>query len=498
MYTETVVRDGKSTTFFAKSRKDMLRKRKGRFIAVHNDTTVLRPEKWANESIRLLYEDMKFGSIVYKNFNQEIARYGETVHIDYPSEMRATRKQNDLDNLTSNTATANQTDVVMDQRIYVSFLLGDGERSKSFKDLFEYFMKPQIIAQSRLIDRVIGGQVYQFLGNYAGGLGLMNASTASDYLIDARTKMNQNKVPDNDRWLALASPTEAAMQKVDLFKSAERVGDGGQALRDAILGRKHGFNMFMSLNTPSVTGASTLTTTTVSTAASAGATTVTVASVSNIAAGQYITIEGDMTPCRVASISSTTLTLTRALYRAVAAGAVVTPYSPGAINQTAAIAAGDRNGAVSDGYPTYWAKEINVDGTGVPVVGQLVSFKAAGGTVYSPEYCIVDVQDGGSSTYNILLDRPLESTVANNDIVYYGPNGDFNFGIQGAGLALVNRSLALPLQNTGVLAATGLYNDMSLRTTISYDGLTQGTRVTVDCLLGVKKLQTARGVVLLG
>jgi hypothetical protein len=345
-----------------------------------------------------------------------------------------------------------------------------------------------------MLDQVVAGQAVQFMDNRCGALGQLTSSNGYDYLMDARKVMNDKKVGDQGRWMALASGSETQMQKNPMFKQAYAIGDSGQALRNAMLGYLGGFNTFLGLNTPSVTGATLDTVTTTAAAAAAGATTV--SSTATVATGKYIVIAGDYTPLRVTAVSGSgpyTLTLDRPLLRGVASGAALQSVSAGAINQTGAIAAGDTTAAVSNGYPAGWMKDIEVDGTGAPVVGQLVAFKAAGGTLYTPVYTIVQVN--GTA---IVLDRPLESTVADNDIVNYGPNGDYNFFYQREALALVNRPLALPEAGTGVRAAVGTYNDMSLRVTISYDSNKQATRVTVDGLFGVKVLNTDLGGVMYG
>lgn len=459
-----------------------------------NDNRALIPEIWAAESVALLFEKMQWASVVHRDFENEIAKFGETVHTRYPQEMRAQRKQNDLDDLVDSDAKATDIEVKLNQRVYVTFLIGDGEKSKSFKDLFNFHMVPQMEAQARFLDRVVAGQAYQFLGNVAGGLGQITSTTVSDYMLDLRQKFNDLKVSDEGRWIGWTSASETAAQKVDLFKSAERVGDGGAALRRALLGIKHGFNNFLSLNTPSVRGATKTATTTTTAAAAAGDTVVNVTAATNLNPGQYYTVVGDYTPLRVASVATLAITNTRPLLRAVANGAVVQPYALGAINQGSAIGAGDTTAAVADGYPAGWMKSIVVDGTGVPKLGQLVAFRAAGSTVHAAEYCIVDV----ISANEFVLDRPLEDTLADNDIVCYGPDGDYNFGLQRNALALVNRPLALPESGTGVRFAQAVYNNMALRVTMTYDGKKQATRVTVDSLLGVKKLNNSLGAVLLG
>ena len=462
-----------------------------------NDTSAYVPEMWANEAVQILYESMKFGATVHRDFDEEIGTFGETVHTRKNAEFVGKRKQNDLDDLEDQDAVASTIDVVLNQRVYVSFLLGDRERTVSFKNLVETFLVEAIQAQGRVLDRVIGCQAYQFLGNVAGGLGQLTKNTSHDYLLDMREVFNENKVPEMNRWLALCAKSETNMQKTDLFKSAERIGDAGQALRNAYLGQVAGWDTFLELNTPSVRNATvdTSVTGTVSGAQEAGTTSFDLSAATGLITGQYIVVAGDYTPLRVTNISTNTLTLNRGLRYNVAASAAVTAYETALVNQASAIAAGDKNPAVSNGYPIHWQKEIVYDGTGTPKQGQLVSFKTSGGTVLSQEYGIVQVN---TTAKTILLDRPLEASIDDNAIICLGPSGDYNLAYQRNAIALVNRPLVLPPENAGARAANGYANNMALRAAISWDGKKEATRVTISALFGVAVLDSARGGVLLG
>lgn len=463
-----------------------------------NDTTAYRPEMWAQESIRVLVESMVFAGTVHRDFDPEVASYGEIVHTRKPSEFVAERKQNDLDTLNTQDASATKIEVRLNQRVYVSFVLGDGERSKSFMDLIQIFLVPAMQAQARFLDRALAVQAYQFLTNTAGGLGTLTKTNSHDYLLDAREVMNSNKVGSEGRWLALASRSETEMQKTEMFKKANEVGDDGTALERAILGVKAGWNTFLELNTPSVRAATTSGTTTTLSAFAAGTTVIDLAvggvAAAGIGKGDYITIAGDMTPLRVTAISTDQITVSRGLREAVASGAVVTAYDNALVDQAAAIPAGDTTDAVTDGYPEGWMKAIAYDGTGVPKEGQLVSFvDSTGTTLYSAEYGIVHVTSDG-----IVLDRPLEDTLDDNAIINLGPSGDYNFGYQRNALTLVNRPLELPEAGTGARAAQAILNNMAMRVVLTYDGATEGTRVTAAALFGHKVLDVNRGVVLLG
>lgn len=459
----------------------------------YNANTVdnLIPEIWANESLLILEERMVMANLVHRDFSNEVAEYGETVHTRRPSEFTARRKTN-ADAVTTQDVSTTGVDVVLNQHVHVSFVIKDGEQTKAFKDLVAYYLQPAMAANARLLDQSLCGQAYQFFTdragtslNMRGGLDMLTSSTAKGYLIDIRDLMNQRKVYEDGRNLVLQSASEAMMLNTDLFVSAEKVGDNGTALREASLGRKFGINTFMDINTPAATAATQGTATTVSGAVAAGASSV--VSVGEIVQGQYFTCVGDMTPLRASAVSagtaSYTVTTTRPTLRAIADGAVLQPYAQGAVV-----------GAVASGY----VKEISVDGTGVPHVGQLVSFNnTGGGAIRTPEYMICQVTDN-TTYYDILLDRPLETALADNDVVNYGPNGEYNFAFHRNAVALVNRPLALPMDGTGARAAVASYNDMSMRVVITYDGLNQGHRVTLDGLFGVAVLDKNLGGVLLG
>lgn len=463
-----------------------------------NDTSAYVPEHWANEAVQILYEEMKFGATVHRDFENEIASFGDTVHTRKNAEFTGKRKQNDLDDIEDQDAIANDIEVVLNQRVYVSFLLGDRERTVSFQNLVDRFLVEAIQAQTRVVDQAIGAQAYQFLGNVAGGLGTLDKNNSHDYLLDMREVFNENKVPEGNRWLALAAKSETNMQKTDLFKSAERIGDGGAALRNAFLGRVAGWNTFMELNTPSVRNAGTDATTTMASAENAGTTSFDVADGTALAIGQYITIAGDNTPLRVTDISTNTITTNRGLRYNTASGAVVTPVTVGAINQSSAIAKGDKNPAVANGYPQHWQKEMVYDGSATPQVGQLVSFTLSGGAsgdVKTAEYGIIQVD---TTNNTILLDRPLEDSIDDNAIINLGPSGDYNMAYQRNAIALVNRPLALPPEGAGARASTGFANNVSIRAALSWDSKKEATRVTVSGLFGVAVLDDQRGGVLLG
>ena len=54
--------------------------------------TAFIPEIWANEGLLILSEEMVMGNLVHRDFTNEIAKFGETVHTRKPGEFVGTRK----------------------------------------------------------------------------------------------------------------------------------------------------------------------------------------------------------------------------------------------------------------------------------------------------------------------------------------------------------------------------------------------------------------------
>lgn len=459
-----------------------------------NDNDAYVPEKWAAESILTLNEKMVFANTVHREFEDEIAEFGDVVHTREPGQFDSYRKQNDSDSLETQDATSRKVAVELDQRFYVSFVIYDGERSLSFKDLIRVYLRPAVIAQARLLDRSVAAESLRFRTNAAGGLMTITGANAHDYLLDTRKVMNDNKVGLEGRMFAHASASETALQKVQLFKDAGSVGDDGTALAEAMLGRKEGFDHFLELNLPSVRGATAGTLSTTTTAAvTAGSTVIPFTSVTGLAVGDYFVVAGDNSPLRVESIATLDVTVTTPTVNAIANGAAISTFKNLAVDQSSAVAAGDKTPAVSDGYPQYWAKWMQTDTAScTPYIGQMVAFAGA-----TAEYIIIDVR-GTDDAYEIMLDRPLEASVADNAAVNLGPNGDINFAYQKDAIALVNRPLDIPVAGTGARASTFNSDGVALRVVITYDGTAQGHRVTIDGLFGKKTLNSGRGAVMYG
>jgi hypothetical protein len=457
-----------------------------------NDFSILNPTIWANEAILRLTPNMIISNLIARDFDNKVAKFGDVVNAYIPGTFEMTRKVALCDDVVTQDASGSSIQVALNQWPQVSFLICDGEEDRSSFDLIENNLAPAVQALAEGIDRIVGSQVYQFLDNVAGHLGGIDDTTVKDYLLEARQVMNLKNAPLAGRVMLLSPSTETEALKLDSIMTADKIGDDGTALREAILGRRYGWTLAMTQTQPEISSGQTGFTDLVNNAAGypVGATSIAFDGGTSITAGMWVTITGDDTPQHVTAVgggtNNTPMTIAPGLKRAVVDNAPIKVITPGAVNNAA-------------GYAIKYVGAIAVDGfaNSPPQLGQALTFGTS--TVV---YTIIKVTtlNLGTGTFEIELDKPLGAAIADDAVVNLLPAGKYNFGLLRNAFTLVNRPLPAPRAGTGAASSVKVdpVNRISIRVVISYDAVKQAHRVTLDTLIGVGVLSRDLGVVMLG
>lgn len=455
-----------------------------------NNLDVFNPTIWAREAIRLLDPNMVLGRLIHRDWDDEVHKLGDTVNALIPGRFEMKRKGSLCESLEVQDGNASSIQVALNQMPYVSFQICDGEEDRDMLDLVTTLLEPAVQALAVGIDRIIATQVYEFIGNDAGHLRGLTGATVKDYVLEAREVMNRNNAPLPGRTMVITPSTDTETLKLDNFITADKTGEGSRNQNEAIIGRKFGFDFAMSQGQPEILSGQATATTTTTASAAAGATSLALTAVTNMSVGDWLVAGGDDIPRQISAIAALVVTLSTPLKRAVGTGATVTVVRGALVNK-----AGGYAGTTTNPRRIGWSKPVAIDGAvSAPKIGQMVSF----GTQIGITYAIIGVTviDAGNGIYEIMLDKPLEVAVADNDPVHYGPAGSYNFGLIRNAFALVNRPLPKP--RVGALSSVLNRNGISLRVTITYDGRLQAHLVTVDTLIGVGTIDKNLAVVMYG
>lgn len=458
-----------------------------RMVTRANDNDALIPEIWSREALATLMSNTVMAQLVHRDFSNDVANFGDIVNTSRPADFSGKRKT-DSDDVTDQDAVSTNIAVPLDQHFHVSFVIKDGEMSKALPDLLERYMEPAARELAEKIDQVLAGQTAQLLTYQVGEADSVTSLNVDEYVLDAVQKLDDNRAPKGGRYLVMSSRFNRAALGAEIVTHADKRGDDGTALREASVGRIYGFDSFMDQNVSYVNKADADVSEGVTDGAESEGDTVIESTVTtseiDTGGGEYVTIEGSEYLHRISSAADDTgdadITLTEGITADVSSGAAVTVYTKCAVN-----------GAFSAGY----AKEVNVDGyTNIPQVGQLISFGTGGST---HTYTILAVTDNTGDA-DLLLDRPLDSALANNDDAYPGPAGTRNLAFTREAVALVSRPLAAVQSQMGAFSSVANFDGLSMRVTMQYDSKAQGTRVTFDLLCGVAILDERLAVVVNG
>ena len=444
------------------------------------------PEMWANEGLAILEANMVMANLVYRDFEPQVQNYGDVVNTRRPGTFAINRKR-DGDTLVPQDANATNVRVPLDQWFYTNFVIKDGEASMSFQDLVDIYLVPGMQTIAKSVDRAILGRIHGYLtgaANRSGKLGGLTAANSQDYVLEARQRLNENLAPMQGRNLVLSPAAETALLKNTMFVKANERGDGGSALENATLGRILGFNTYLDQNVGGISGGADTAADTVTLPYPAGHAALQLSAIASTAVGEYLTVAGNDQPTYITAVDAgVSFTLNEANKYATLDDAVVTRYKACAANAT--YAAGHTKAVVVKSYTA----------TKAPQVGQLIAFGAPGAN--RRVYTVIESTDAGT-TCALILDRPLEVGVAENDAAFPGPYGSLNWAFHREAIALVSRPLAMPNNRMGVLTQVGVHNGISMRVAMQYDINQGGTVVNLDLLCGVAVLDSRLCVPLLG
>jgi len=116
-----------------------------------NTTSALRPEIWSLIAIDTLRANAKTPRLVHRNFEQEIAAFGDTVNVHSPTAATARDKAIGTD-ATFDDLNPGQVQIVLDQWKYAGFEVEDLETALSKRDIVDFQIPEEVKALANAAD----------------------------------------------------------------------------------------------------------------------------------------------------------------------------------------------------------------------------------------------------------------------------------------------------------------------------------------------------------
>lgn len=452
--------------------------------ANNNDAT--RSQVWALQGLRVLFQETPALGLVDRQFSQELARAGTQVNA-YRAAKRKTRRKDGKESSEKVDVTTVAVPVVLDQYFYDDFFIDDEDMALSVTELTRLHALPALQTIAQGISRAILGRVHAFLrqgspAKRAGRLEKIDSTNAHSFILEAERVLADNNAPMSSVWAAVVHHTtnEQLMQSNSFERADARMSNG--TVMTGRVGKVYNTNVVMSQDVNYVTKADADTNETAINNASGYAAGTNVAMTVDTGltwtVGEYVQVDGNDQPTFItASSASTDITLNENLKYAVVDNAVVTQYTKCDVDASA------QSGSV---YAAQYKKGVTFDGHAANKhlqVGQLVSF-GTGASRHT--YTVIEIEDTPTTTSTIvLLDRPLEASVADNAAAFPGPAGALCPVMHREAIAFVSRPMR-EKRGRGVIASVANFDGIALR--VQETDTVDGMEYQADLLAGVSVL----------
>jgi hypothetical protein len=203
------------------------------------------PEFWAAETLVTLQNELVLANLVHRDFEPIVAERGDVVNTRKPSAFSANDKTPGS-NVTPQDAKATNIAVTLDTHKEVTFTVSDRSFSQGLPGLVKDFIVPAAQAIAQAADVAVYNCLKANAAYSSGTIGSTPAAVSS--ITGVRKKMAQAKWPNGGRNLVIGPTVEDKFLQLDAFVNRQYVGGEGDAIANALLGRKYGMDIYMDQN----------------------------------------------------------------------------------------------------------------------------------------------------------------------------------------------------------------------------------------------------------
>lgn len=201
------------------------------------------PTVWANE-VRAARESNLVMAKCVKTINHQ-NKPGDTIIIPDVSNLTAQNKAAETQ-VSLQSATESKFSVDIDKWKHVAFMLEDIVKIQSATDLRSEYTTKAGYAIAKSIDT----DLLALHGSLTQSVGTQGTDLDEDLILQAKQKLDEADAPRTGRTLLIAPSQEKALLKIARFTEADKIANGGDAIKNGQLGRIHGFDVFVSTNVP--------------------------------------------------------------------------------------------------------------------------------------------------------------------------------------------------------------------------------------------------------
>ena len=209
------------------------------------------PEVWSAQILTTLEKAHVYGSVSNRNYEGDISEYGDTVHIIDVADPTITPYVRNTNLSDPEALTDDEQILTIDQANSFNFQIDDLDKAqvRNSGGLVDEAAKRAAWGLRDLSDQFVATK----MAGAGFGLGLVDASsTASsfydDFIVPASVRLDEQNVPEEQRWAVVSPSIYGKLQLDDRFIKAAYSGTG--AIHNGFVGDAGGFRILKSNNAP--------------------------------------------------------------------------------------------------------------------------------------------------------------------------------------------------------------------------------------------------------
>lgn len=220
--------------------------------------TKFRPEIWSARLQVALRKALIYTAFINRDYEGEIAEAGDTVRITSIGRPTIGDYVPNVTKITPEQVRDSQRTLTVDQAKFFAFGVDDVDARQAKGNVMPQAMSESAYALADVMDQFISSHYTEIqAANALGAISLSKASPADFYdgvLVPLKEALDNANVPTVGRNVAISPSMHGLLLRDSRFIKVNEAGDGGQALRNGLVGRAAGFDILNTNNAPSTNG----------------------------------------------------------------------------------------------------------------------------------------------------------------------------------------------------------------------------------------------------
>ena len=215
------------------------------------------PKVWSARILESLDKTLVYANLFNRNYEGEIAAYGDTVHINSVGDVTVKTYTKDTDIADPDTLTTTESLLVIDQAKYFNIGIDDVDKAQARAELLQTAAARVGYSYGDIIDKWLAsllkaGTIVKDLGTDATPLQVTEAN-AYNYMVNMKTALDKANVPTMGRGIVVPPEFEGYMLLDSRFASSSDASN--ERLVNGVVARAAGFDIYVSNNVPNTSGA---------------------------------------------------------------------------------------------------------------------------------------------------------------------------------------------------------------------------------------------------